>query len=164
MSDIGGKIDRSTDLSSPFEDEHELGEMSKFGAWLLLGIDGLELGLGTRELDLASKGLVELGQFGEIFTDGPEALRFLDSGSDLSQLVALSKDDFFCFFVEKANEGSSPWFVDREVELELLLRSSVGVSEDSYVCLEDPGGGFWGGLYGEGAFGRSRETTETDPR
>ena len=114
--------------------------MSKIGSGLSLGIYRFELGLGTGELDLASEGLVELSQLAEIVTDGPEALRFVDSASDLDQLFAFSKDDFLGFVVEKADEGLSPWFVDREVEFEFLLRGTVGVSEDGDVCLEDPGG------------------------
>ena len=151
-------------LSSPFEDECELGEMANFGTGLFLGIDGLELGLCAGELDLAGEGPVELSQLVEILTDGTEALRLLDCGSNLSQLIAFSEDDLFGFVVEEMNEGLGPWFVDGEVELELLLWSAVGVSEDGDVCLEDPGGGLWGRLYSERAVGRGGETTKTNSR
>jgi hypothetical protein len=70
----------------------------------------------------------------------------------------------FGLVVEKTNEGLSPWLVDGEVELELLLWRAIGVAEDGHVRLEDPGGGLWGGLYGERPLGRSGETTETEAR
>ena len=115
--------------------------MSSFASGLLLRVDRFELGLRAREFDLAGEGLVELSQLVEIVTNGSKTLRLLDSGSNLGQLIAVSEDDFFRFFVENANEGLSPWFVDREVELEFLLRSSISVPKDSHVRLEDPGGG-----------------------
>lgn len=155
---------RSTHLPSPFEDEGELGEMANSASGLLLGVDGLELSLSAREFDLASEGLVELSQFVEILPDCSEALRFLDCRSDLNQLLALSKDDFFGFVVEKTNEGPSPWFVDREVELELLLWGAIRVPEDSHVRLEDPSGRLWGGLYGERALGRCGEALKANAR
>jgi hypothetical protein len=127
--------------------------MANFGTGLFLGVDGLELGLCAGELNLAGEGSVELSQLVEIVTDCSEALRLLDCGSDLGQLFAFSKDDLFGFVVEEANEGLSPWLADGEVELELLLWSAVGVSEDGHVGLEDPSGGLWGGLYGERALG-----------
>jgi len=71
-----------TDLSSPFEDERELGEMSNFVTGLFLGVDGLELSLCAGELDLASEGLVELSELVEIVSDGPEALGLFDCGGD----------------------------------------------------------------------------------
>jgi len=82
--------------------------MSNLATGLFLGVDGLELGLCTGELDLAGEGLVELGQLVEILADGPEALGFFDCGGDVSQLVALSKDYLFGFVVEKSNEGLGP--------------------------------------------------------
>ena len=109
--------------------------MSNIGAGLFLGVDGLELGLCTGELDLAGEGLVELSQLVEILPEGSETLRFVDSGSNLNQLFALSKDDFLRFVVEDTNERSSPWFVDGEVELEFLLWSAVSVPEDGHVRL-----------------------------
>jgi len=127
--------------------------MANFGTGLFLGIDGLELGLCARELDLASKGLVELSQLVEILADGTESLRLLDCGSDLNQLFTFSKDDLFGFIIKEKNEGLSPWLANGEVEFELLLWSAVGMSEDGYVGLEDPSGGFWGGLCGERALG-----------
>ena len=138
--------------------------MANSGTGLFLGIDRLELSFGAGEFDLAGEGLVELSQLVEILADGSETLRFLNCVSDLSQLFVLSKDDFFGFVVEEANEGLSPWFVDREVELELLLWSTICVSEDGYIRLEDPSGGLWDGLYGEGTLRRGAETTKTDPR
>jgi hypothetical protein len=66
-----GKIDRATNLSSPFKDEGEFGEMSNVTSGLFLGIDGLELSLGAGELDLVGEGLVELSQLVEILTDSP---------------------------------------------------------------------------------------------
>lgn len=84
MSGVGVKIDESTDLSPPFEDEGELGKMSNFVTGLFLGVCRLELSLCTRELDLACEGLVELSQLGKIFADGPETLGLIDSGSDLN--------------------------------------------------------------------------------
>lgn len=153
-----------TDLSSPFEDEGEFSEMSDFAAGLSLRVDGLKLGLCAGELDLAGEGLVELSQLIKIVANGPETLCFFDRGSDLDQLFALPKDNFFCFIVEETNEGLSPLFVNGEVELEFLLWGTISVSEDGHVGLEDPGGGFWGGIYGERTLGRSRETTETDAR
>jgi len=159
-----GKNRWATNLSSPFEDERELGEMSDFAAGLFLGVDGLELCLCAGELDLAGEGLVELSQLVEIFTNGSKALRLFDCVCDVGQLFALPKNDLFCFVVEKTDEGLGPWFVDREIELELLLWSAVGVSEDGDVCLEDPCGCLWGGVYGEGAFGGGGETTETEAR
>ena len=138
-SGIGVKIDGSTDLSSPFEDEGELGEMPNFATGLFLGVDRLELGLRAGELDLAFEGFIELDQLFKMVASGTETLGFFDSGSDLGQLFAFSKDDLFCFVIEKANKGSSPLFVDGEVELEFLLWSTIGVSKDSYICLEDPG-------------------------
>ena len=127
--------------------------MANFGTGLFLGIDGLELGLCARELDLASEGLVELSQLVEILADGTEGLRLLNCGSDLNQLFTFSKDDLFGFIVKEKNEGLSPWFANGEVEFELLLWSTVGVSEDGHVGLENPSGGLWGGLYGERALG-----------
>jgi len=127
--------------------------MANFGTGLFLGIDGLELGLCARELDLASESLVELSQLVEILADGTEGLRLLDCGSDLNQLFTFSKDDFFGFIIKEKNEGLSPWFANGEVEFELLLWSAVGVSEDGHVGLEDPSGGHWGGLCGERALG-----------
>jgi hypothetical protein len=138
--------------------------MSDFATGLFLGVDGLELSFCTGELDLASEGLVELGQLVEIFTDGPKVLGLFDCGSDVGQLVAFPKDDFLCFVVEESNEGLGPWFVDGEVELEFLLWSAISVPEDGHVCLEDPGGRLWGGLYGEGTLRRGGETTETKAR
>ena len=129
---------------------------------LFLGVYGLELGLCAGELDLAGEGLVELSQLVEIFTDGSKTLGFPDCGGDVSQLVALSEDDLFCLVVEKPNEGLGPWFVDREVELEFLRWSAVSVSEDGDVGLEDPGGGLWGGFYGEGTIRGGRETTAAE--
>ena len=158
------KFDGSTDLSPPFEHEGELCEKPNFATGLFLGVDGLQLSLCSGELDLAGEGFVELCQLVEIVTDGPEPPGFFDSGRNLNQLFAFPKDDFFGFVVEKMNEWTSPWFVDREIELEFLLRSTISVSKDCYVGLEDPGGGLWGGLYGERTIGRSRETTETDAR
>jgi len=58
--------------------------MSNFTTRLFLGVDRLELGLCTGEFDLASEGLVELGQLVQIFTDGPEVLGFFDCRSDVS--------------------------------------------------------------------------------
>ena len=66
---IEDEIDE-TNLSSPFEDEGELGEAAELAARLFLGIDRLELGLCAGELDLASEGLVELSKLVEILTDG----------------------------------------------------------------------------------------------
>lgn len=138
--------------------------MSDFATGLFLGVDGLELSLCAGELDLAGEGLVELSQLVEIVADGPEALRLLDCGSDLSELFTFSKDDLLGFVVEKANEGLGPWFVDGEVELELLLWSAVCVPEDGYVGLEDPGGCLWGGVDGERALWRGGEAAETKAR
>ena len=136
--------------------------MSNFASGLFLGVNGLELGLRTGELDLAGESLVELCQLVEIVTDGPEALRFLNCGSDVSQLVALPKDDLFGLVVEKSNEGLGPWLIDREVELEFLLWGAISVSEDGYVGLEDPGRSLGGGLYGERTIGGGGETTEAE--
>ena len=66
---IEDEID-GTNLSSPFENEGELGEATELAARLFLGIDRLELGLCAGELDLASEGLVELSKLVEILTDG----------------------------------------------------------------------------------------------
>ena len=133
--------------------------MANFGTGVFLGIDRLELGLCAGELDLVGEGLVELSQLVEIFTDGTEALRLLDCGTDLSQLFAFPKDDLFVFVVEETNKGLGPWFADGEVELELLLWSAVCVSENGDVGLEDPGGGLWGVFYGERTLGRGVEAT-----
>jgi len=142
ISLIGGNRGK-TNLSSPFENERELGEMPDFATGLFLGVDGLELSLCAGELDLAGEGLVELGQLVEIFTDGSETLRFFNCAGNLNQLFAFSKDDLFSFVVEEENKGLSPWFVNGEVELEFLLWSAIGVSKDGDVCLEDPGGSLW---------------------
>ena len=120
--------------------------MSNLAAGLFPGVDGLELGLGAGVLNLAGEGLVELGQLVEIVADSPKSLGILDCGCDLGQLVAFAKDDLFGLVVEKANEGLGPGFIDREIELELLLWSAVCVSEDGDVGLEDPGRGLWGGV------------------
>jgi len=58
--------------------------MSNLATGLFPGVDGLELGLCTGELDLAGEGLVELGQLVQIFTGCPEALGFFDCGSNVS--------------------------------------------------------------------------------
>ena len=162
--DLAYRRDRWTNLSSPFEDERELGEVPDLAAGLLLGVDGLELSLCARELDLAGEGLVELGQLVEIVADGPETLGFFDCGGYVSQLLALPKDDLFCFVVEKADEGLGPGLIDREVELELLLWGAIRMAEDGDVGLEDPGRGLWGSLYGEGTLGGGGQATEAKAR
>jgi hypothetical protein len=136
--------------------------MSNFATGLFLGVDGLELGLCAGQLDLAGEGPVELGQLVEIFTDSTETLGFFDCGGDVSQLVTFAEDDLFGFVVEKPNKGLGPWFIDREVELELLLWSAISVPEDGDVGLEDPGRGLWGGLYGEGTLRRGGKAMEAE--
>ena len=125
------------DLSTPFEDEGELDKSPRLVS-VLSRKDRFQLSFRPRKVDLAEERIVEQGQLSEILAVSAQSLCLLNGCCYPTQLLGLAEYNLLPLAIEKPHKRLRPVFADGEIELEFLFRSSVRMTENSDIRLQQP--------------------------